>query len=143
MGEAYRVGVVGYSAQRFEEVVARALIVKALDQIEEAERGRTFVLVSGLTDLGVPGLAYREADARGWHTVGVACAKAKEHKLYPVATTVIEGEEWGDESDKFLGMLDALVRVGGGKQSLAEAAEAKKRGLRVIEFELPATAEKK
>jgi len=29
----------------------------------------------------------------------------------------IEGENWGDESEKFLSMLDRMVKIGGGNQS--------------------------
>jgi hypothetical protein len=46
------------------------------------------------------------------------------------------GEQWGDESAAFLAAIDVLIRIGGGPQSLAEAARAKELGIRVIEREL-------
>jgi len=48
------------------------------------------------------------------------------------------GEEWGDESDTFLSMLDVMVKVGGGKQSVAEAEKAEANGLSVMKFDLKA-----
>lgn len=139
---AINIGVVGYSSQKFDENIAKALIIKAFDQVEKDFPGAKFTVVSGLTDLGIPGLAYREADKRDWKTVGVACKKAKEHKLYPVDDTKIVGKEWGDESNTFLSMLDVFVKIGGGKQSLAEKEKAKKAGLPIVDFELASTAEK-
>jgi hypothetical protein len=70
----------------------------------------------------------------------VACSRAKEHPLFPVNNQVWHGSEWGDESPVFLHMLDVIVRVGGGKQSLAEVAWMKTRGFPVIEHELQAFA---
>ncbi len=46
------------------------------------------------------------------------------------------GDEWGDESEKFLDSIDVLVRIGGGKQSMAEVKKAKEMGIKVIEHEL-------
>lgn len=48
----------------------------------------------------------------------------------------------GDESEKFLSLLNAIVRVGGGKQSLDEVESAKKKNLPVFEFELDLIEEK-
>ncbi len=86
--------------------------------------------------MGIPALAYREAVKRGWRTVGVACAKAKDYDLFEVDEKHIVGEEWGDESERFLDMIDMMVKVGGGKQSKEEAEKAKKMGKLVFEYDL-------
>ena len=135
------IGVVGYSGQKFDEGDAIRLIADAFNEAVDRIpfKKLPYKVISGLTDLGIPGLAYREAALRGWITVGVACKKAEDYPCYPVDESHIVGEEWGDESKTFLGMLDILIRVGGGKQSLAEVEEAKKiTGLIVIERELAA-----
>lgn len=130
-----RVGVVGYSNQDFNRDAALRLIREAFDNLNPAA---DIEIVSGLTDMGIPALAYEEATRRGWKTMGIACAKAFEYPCYPVDDVIIHGESWGDESSVFLTMIDSLIRVGGGVQSHFEAHSAKRQGKRVIEFELPA-----
>jgi hypothetical protein len=133
------VGVVGYSGGKFNEDIAKALLAIALDVVEENHEDKEYALVSGLTDLGIPALAYRAASKRGWKTVGIACAEADEYDCYDVDEKIIEGENWGDESETFLNKLDVFVRIGGGKQSMeeTEAAKAKKSIKAVYEYDLP------
>lgn len=145
-----KIGVVGYLEQKFDKTEAGDLIAGAFDAVAEKYPDRMVlpgrrgaggfekVVVSGLTDLGIPALAYREAEKRGWRTIGIACKKAKDFKCFPVYTTHIVGEEWGDESETFLNSIDILVRVGGGKQSLKEASQFKKMDRPTIEYELEA-----
>jgi len=90
-----------------------------------------------LTDTGIPALAYREAVSRNWRTVGVACLKARQYACFPVDKTIIVGEEWGDESATFLDSLDVLIKVGGGKQAIAETNAFKERRKPVLEYQLP------
>lgn len=114
------IGVAGYVAGSFDENKARRQIIDAFNRIERAYPDRDFEVVSGLTDLGVLGIAYREAKRRGWRTVGVACAKARDYKLFPVEEKHIVGKNWGDESNEFLRRSDVLVKIGNGEQSEAE-----------------------
>lgn len=134
-----RIGVVGYSEQKFNEDKAVSLLKKAFDKIEkDVKSDEDIWVISGLTWLGIPGSAYEEAAKRGWKTMGIACEKAKEHKCYPVDEEIIIGKEWGDESKTFLDSFEILVRIGGGKQSLKETEETKKKDIPVIEYELDA-----
>lgn len=135
--EEVRIGVVGYGPQtKFDEEEARRMIVEAYDLIE-VENPRTFkAVVSGLTDVGVPAIAYREAVRRGWRTVGIACKKALEYPLYPVDQKKIMGDDWGEESPLFLLFVHAIVRIGGGRQSIAETEAVKKAGKLAIEYDL-------
>ena len=128
-----RIGVIGYSSQNFNKKKARLLLREAFD-ILTAEYGNDNTVVSGLTDLGIPALAYREAQRRGWRTAEVACSKAFDYKLFPVNERRIVGENWGDESEDFLDSIDILVKVGGGKQSADEAKKAKSLGLKALEY---------
>ena len=97
------VGVVGYSGQKFDEADARETLEEALDDIEDEyiESGdfEEIVIVSGLTNLGMPKVAYEVADNRGYGTVGVAPEQANEYELYPVDEIIYEGENFGDESE--------------------------------------------
>ena len=132
--KSIRVGVVGYSDKKFDKGVALELLC---DSFDEATKGyRDITIVSGLTDLGIPALAYKEALARKWGTVGIACKKASEFKCFDCDEIVMIGEEWGDESEKFLDSIDVLIRIGGGKQSIAEVKKAKEMGIKAIEHEL-------
>lgn len=132
-----RIGVVGYSAQKFDEIEAARFLREAYDNIDSCYTGRSKAVVSGLTDLGIPALAYRGAKERGWRTVGIACPKAGEYTCFPVDEKIIIGSEWGDESQTFLNSIDVLVRVGGGKQAMRETAEFRGKGKPVIEYDLP------
>lgn len=134
-----RVGLVGYSAGKFDENRAARLIELAFDAIDKFfPNNKAFALVSGLTNVGIPALGYKEAVRRDWKTVGIACARAKEYECFPVDEEFIVGEEWGDESDTFLENIDCLVRIGGGEQANYEAHRFKQMyadGF-CIEFEL-------
>ena len=59
----------GYSTQKFDVVNAKTLIKQAYDNIAAKWEPLEKVVVSGLTDLGIPALAYREAGQRDWRTV--------------------------------------------------------------------------
>jgi hypothetical protein len=131
-----KVGVIGYSAQKFDISEATRLLESSLKPIKQ-KYDKDVELVSGLTYLGIPAVAYRLAESYGWYTAGVACAKATMYDCYPVERQQIVGAEWGDESVAFLSQLDILVRIGGGKQSIAEAQDFKQIGKFLIQHDLP------
>ncbi len=117
-----QVGIVGYSGTPFDLEAGRLLVREALDWVIETYPSERYALVSGLTDMGIPGLAYREAQARGWWLVGIACKRARKMRCFPVDQRLLVGREWGDESEAFLRFIDVLVKVGGGRQSIREYA---------------------
>ena len=133
------IGVVGYCPPtRFDEVEARRMIVEAFDKIKiQLHKDEPVAVVSGLTNVGVLKIAYEEAAARNWFTVGVACKRALEHPLFAVNSQLIVGEQWGEESDTFVGLLDCIIRIGTGKQSIREAGLVKGRGNPAFEYDLP------
>lgn len=138
MSELLKIGVVGYSGQRFDETQACDFLRKALDKVAADYPHHELAIVSGLTDLGIPHLAYLEAVRRGMRTVGIASEKAQKYQRFPVEEKMIVGKNWGDESHAFLQNIDLLIRIGGGKQTMNETAAAKQRGTPVIEYDLPA-----
>src|SRR3989344_1287303 len=133
-----RIGVTGYSVQKFDVAEAQRMLREAYDTIDRKHRDKSKTVVSGLTDLGVLALAYREAKTRGWRTVGIACSKAEEFDCFAVDEREIVGNEWGKESETFLNSIDVLVRVGGGNQAKRETETFKKLRKQVIEYDLPA-----
>lgn len=133
-----RVGVMGYSGQKFDINKANESLKSAFDIIEDMFPESEIIVVSGYTNLGVPALAYAEAVKRGWKTAGVACNQAKEYPVFPCDEVTLVGENWGDESPTFLKTSDLFVRVGGGGQSKRETAAAIAAGKTVYEYELEA-----
>ena len=130
-----KIGVVGYSGAKFNEDIAKALLAIAFDIIDK--EFSDIEIVSGLTDIGIPGLAYEMADKRGWKTVGLSAKEAKEYDCYDVDEEIIVGEKFGEESEEFIKTIDALIRIGGGKQSMDETEKAKKKDIPVYEYDLP------
>lgn len=128
-----KIGIIGYSAQKFDEVEAKRLIELGLSSLGVQDYD---IIVSGLTNLGIPKLAYEIATERELKTVGIACKLAKEYDCFPVDEEIIVGDNWGDESETFLNYIEALIKVGGGKQS--ETEYEKFNGPK-LEFELAAT----
>lgn len=138
-----RVGIVGYSAQKFDEEQAMRLIYRGMEKIvknvvQNKDKEISIEIVSGLTDLGIPALAYKFAKQHNLYTVGVACSKATEYECYPVDKRIIVGSNWGDESQDFLKYCDAFIRVGGGNQSHKEMNLAREMKKPIVEFDLPA-----
>ncbi|MFY9222919.1 MAG: hypothetical protein WAQ98_09630 [Blastocatellia bacterium] len=133
-----RVGVVGYSSKQFDLQLASQLIKNAFDKVDKEYANHKKIIISGLTDLGIPSLAYKEACKRRWKTIGIACSKATEHKCFPVDKKIIVGTQWGEESATFLDLIDILIRVGGGEQAKKETDLMKKKGKLVIEYDLVA-----
>jgi hypothetical protein len=133
-----KVGVVGYCPPTlFDEDKALTMIQDAYNKVAEQFCDCKIVIVSGLTNVGVLKIAYKEATKRGWRTVGIACERAQEHELYPVDEKLIVGKNWGDESTAFIEALQAIVRVGVGVQSLKETELVKSKGLPAFEYDLP------
>jgi predicted Rossmann-fold nucleotide-binding protein len=133
-----KIGVVGYSDDKvFDHNIAKALLAIAFDVVEEAHPAESYELVSGLTNVGVPKLAYELADTREWTTIGLTAKEAKQYECYPVDKEIIVGENFGDESEAFIDYIDVFVRVGGGKQSMKEADMAKHSRIPMYQYDLP------
>lgn len=137
---ALRIGVVGYSdaAKINTELKSHSGILYnlswCLSNIQEKLKCihgecHEFELVSGLIDIGIPGIAYHFVTSGNVNkeiftkTVGFACAKAKDYPQFPVDEKHIIGDDWGDESSAFLAYIDGLIRIGDGKQSMEECNE--------------------
>lgn len=136
-----KIGLVGYSDKKFDKELAKKLtqigLLEAVNRNQEGYNPDEICLVSGLTNIGIPAIGYAFAEEMGWKTVGIACKKASDYECFDVDEKIIVGDEWGDESKTFLDYIDVLVRIGGGKQSLAEEKQAKEKGYEVYPFELP------
>lgn len=134
-----KIGFVGYSAGKFDKKEAQKIIDDIFTKLIKAaeEEKEELVIVSGATYMGIPGLIYDKASEYGLKTVGVMCKEGYDCDLYPCDEIYAVGDNWGDESETFINMLDIMYRIGGGPQSQNEVKKAKDKGILVIEFELP------
>lgn len=135
------IGFVGYCPPtEYDEKEAEKLIKVAFDNIEiDFTNCNKYKFISGVTNVGTLKQAYQEAARRGWELYGVACKKAKDFEWFPdldEENVELVGENWGDESDKFVSKLDIIVRVGGGEQSINECTRMIEQGKVTYEYEL-------
>jgi len=131
-----RIGFVGYSDSVFDVNKAITIIEKIFVKISKMYDKNKVEIVSGYTNLGIPKLVYEKANELGFKTVGIACKKANEYDVFPCDKVIIKGEEWGDESETFLNYIDAIYKIGGGKQSESEFKSMKKMSKPAIEYRL-------
>ncbi|MCB9134850.1 MAG: hypothetical protein H6636_05465 [Anaerolineales bacterium] len=126
-----KIGVVGYSRTNIDEINARALLQSSFKKfITQAHAERLEVeIVSGLTNAGVPKIAYELATQWQLKTVGISAREALEATcgVFPVRKQMLIGETFGDESSYFIQYIDCLTRVGGGNQSLHEVEMFKEK----------------
>lgn len=117
-----KIGVVGFSRNQFDQKDAAQKLDHTIQQIIANYPNREFEIVSGLTNMGVPRLAYLLADRLGIDTVGFSAKQAFKvyAGIYPVTQQIIVGDRFGDESEEFINYIDVLVRIGGGPQSRHE-----------------------
>jgi len=138
----FSIGVLGYSAQKFDVMKAGTLIKKGfIDLISKYNTDfKPVEIVSGLTDVGIPAIAYHLAKHYKYRTIGIAPWIAldpeEDFPIYPVDDQQIIGDTWGEESKHFVNYCDVFLRVGGGKQSHQEITLAKQLKKPTLEFEL-------
>lgn len=122
MKSIVKYGIVGFSRNEFDQETAREILEDEFQKIKEEHTDVTIEIVSGYTNSGVPKIAYELADKFGFVTVGFSAKKALRVRsgVYPVKKKIIRGNRFGDESEDFIRYIDALIRVGGGKQSRHE-----------------------
>jgi 2'-5' RNA ligase len=130
-----RIGVIGYSAKYFNKKDAEVALEKIIKNIVKSNKLPT-TIVSGLTNIGIPAIAYKIATKYGYKTVGYACEKALDMELFDVDKKHIIGKNWGDESEDFLNNIDILIKAGGGEQSKAEFKKAKELGIKTYECDV-------
>ncbi len=129
-----KIGIVGYSAKNIDEKLGTQLLEQAIfNLITSKSKEDAVEIVTGLTNIGIPKLAYQIADRQGFIKIGISAKQAYQVKcgVYPVDKEIIVGEVFGDESQTFVDYIDCLVRVGGGKQSAHEVQLFKEKCLRI------------
>jgi hypothetical protein len=141
------IGFVGYSNMNFDIEKAKSIIYDIFDVIEnkycnEENLETKINIISGATDIGIPSLVYNVADNENlkygkWFTlVGIMAKEGYKYPLYPCDKIYAVGEHFGEESEFFLNKLNALYKIGGGKQSDKESELAKRKGIVVYEYSL-------
>ena len=80
MSQTLRIGIVGYSAQPFDPIQARALLDECLSTVLQLYSGQPIEIVSGLTNQGIPALAYELATERHYVTARLGRLRANKNK---------------------------------------------------------------
>jgi len=121
-------GIVGFSRNQFDKKTATRILNDLFEKIKAKHPNKEIEIVSGYTNSGVPKIAYELSDKFGFTTVGFSAQQALKVRsgVYPVKKVILKGEKFGDESKDFINYIDALIRVGGGKQSRDEIKLFKK-----------------
>ncbi|MFH1047449.1 MAG: hypothetical protein V1738_04055 [Patescibacteria group bacterium] len=135
---AMYIGVVGYlPPSEFDEKEALLRLQQSFDDIDRRWPDQLKAVVSGLTDVGIHAIAYREAERRGWMTVGICCRRAFDHNLYPCAVKVFAGKDFGDDEEvrAFTKNLNCLVRIGDGPISRRITEQLRNEGLPIWEHD--------
>jgi len=139
MNQQIRVGVIGYSSKKFDMDEALDDVKNAFDLIEIKYKGKEIIIISGLTNIGIPGIAYEEAKIRNWKTIGIAPKEAQEYECFDVNKTYFVGDKFGDESEFFINYIDILLKIGGGEQSKKEKKMAEGKHIPILEYNLELT----
>lgn len=115
-------GIVGFSRDQFDKEAAYRILEELFRQISIKHSDKEIEIVSGYTNMGVPKIAYELADRYGFTTVGYSAGQALKVRsgVYPVKKVILIGKKFGDESNDFVQYIDALIRIGGGRQSRME-----------------------
>ena len=117
-----RVGVAGYCPPSvFDVKLAKQMLNAMFDRALSEHQGVAEVeVISGLSYVGVPALAYDIAEERGFKLRGIAPTAALPYPRHKDCSVEIVGEKFGDESVTFIHSIDILIRLGGGPQTLKE-----------------------
>jgi hypothetical protein len=88
-----KIGVVGYSSTKFDLNLAVKMMQSAFDIFVSKNAEENIEIVSGLTNIGVPKIAYQLADRRNFITVGISAEQAFQVHcgVYPVKK---QGNSW-------------------------------------------------
>jgi hypothetical protein len=130
------IGIVGFSNEsKYKKTDGVQAVKAAFDNIQELFPNRDIHIVSGLTNVGIPRIAYEQAVKREWKTVGIAPTEAEDYELFPVDEAIIVGKKFGDESEVFIDYIDVLIKLGGGKQSEKEVEMATDQHIPVMNMD--------
>lgn len=113
-GLALKFGVVGYSLPDFDHRRAKALLEEAFDLLITLHRPENIQVVSGLTNVGIPRLAYELGQARNYRCIGISSRPSSGRQIRSLAgynEQIIVGIEFGDESQAFIDCLDVFYPV--------------------------------
>jgi predicted Rossmann-fold nucleotide-binding protein len=137
MKDKIKIGIVGFSNEtKFKKTDGIQAVKAAFDNIQALFNDKEIHIVSGLTNVGIPRLAYEQAVERKWKTVGIAPKEAEEYELFPVDEKIIVGKSFGDESEVFIDYIDVLVKLGGGYQSEKETEMANAQHIPVMNMDI-------
>ena len=136
MEDSIKIGVIGFSDEtKYKSSAGKKAVKDSFDNLQLLFPKKNIVIVSGLSNVGIPKLAYEEAVSRKWKTVGIAPKEVENYELFAVDEKIIVGDKFGDESKKFIDYIDILVKIGGGKQSEKECDMATEGNIPIMKMD--------
>lgn len=108
-------GVAGFSAamEAPAEAAARHCLSRLFEEAVASQSPRPVWMVSGSTTGGVPGLSYVAAGEMGMVRVGVTAEEARHYGIAQQERLLVCGENFGDESSRWLGQLHLALFIAG------------------------------
>ena len=122
------IGIAGFSGKKFNTDIAINMIARDFLRLKEVYEDKQIWIVSGLTNIGIPAIAYKLAVTHGFKTMGIACKLAKDYECFECNTQRIVGQNWGDESQTFLNTIQELYCYGGGSPNRRGSYKSKENG---------------
>jgi hypothetical protein len=140
------VGVTGFSGQWSQKKLdgdagLSADSASAREKLEahlielKGQYGSRLVVSSGATMEGVPKIIYETCEKLKIAAMGVTSEKAFAYPLGKMNYLIVQGADWGQESETFLATSDEILMLGGGGQAGREAVAASKMGKPVTVFQ--------
>ena len=129
-GDKLAIGLAGFSGNfdtqerpDIEQVIQQIIEYMLHEKMESCLPQQIF-MVSGATKLGVPQVGYTVARKLGISSIGLTANEAIDHPIAEIDYLTVVGEQFGDESEAFISIIDELWVIGGGEQSLKECKMA-------------------
>jgi hypothetical protein len=112
------IGFVGYSDVKDKETETKMRqVVKDIFNTLPKD----VAVVTGCTNLGISKYVYEEAASRNISPlIGIMAKEGYQYELYPCDIIYAQGNNFGEERDLFIDMIDVLYKIGGGNQSQKE-----------------------
>lgn len=134
MRQRVNIGFVGYSGGAAFKPLARDNEIFLREVLSRLDPNQ-FLLVSGATNEGMPGLMYGVANELGMAAMGITSWKSGAYEPSIMSHLLTIGNSWGHESSFFLKYLDIVIAYGGGNQSFDELVAAEENNIPIIVYQ--------
>ena len=135
LNEYFIVGIIGPKTKDYDNTESY-IIQSLLDEAISAEDVQ-FAIATSMIDIGMNAVAHRWAWNRGIPVIGVTTPKCWEFPCWMAQKRIIVGEDWGDENQSFVAILNALVKFSDTSFDKATGDLAHAAGIKVVDLTKP------